>query len=147
MKPKPYYGLRLMSLIYQALAVIIAIVSIAAVGFLWADNYLSGGEVIAGAIRWEIRAIMTLGVGGLIALTCYVLSQLIDAQLETLQNTQLIQEQLKTLKHMQATQADILRLLKTRAISTMPTPVKDEDMPRIRYQLEERAQKLRSQQE
>jgi hypothetical protein len=145
MAQKPYYGLRLMSFVYQALAVIIAIFSIASVGLLWADNYLNGGQLLAGQMHWAIRALLTLGIGGLVALTCYVLSQLIDAQLETLKNTQIINERLATLKNMEATQADIL--MRVKALSSgsgRARPRTPEEDAMIRSQLDERAQKLRS---
>ena len=145
MKKSPYYGLRVMSVVYKALAVVIALFAIGAVGYIWAEA-LNNSDVAANA--WEIRAIMTLGIGGLVALTCYVLSQLIDAQLETLENTQELKETLSTFKNMEATQAEIHRLLKMKTRQTSVTeplpPLKEEDLAKIQGQLEERSQKLRS---
>lgn len=145
MDKKPYYGLRLMSLLYQALAVVIAIFAIASAGAIWADASITGNELLSAGVPWTVRAGMTLGIGFLIALTCYVLSQLIDAQLETLKNSQVIAEQMQTLQQMQATQAKMFKLMQRSAAKTgNPIPMTDEDELRVREQLAERASKLRS---
>lgn len=87
---KHYYGLRIMSGFYRSLAVIIVIISIAGMGFLAADAFLTTrtvDSVTGSTLDWTVQALMILLVGGLSALTCYVLGQLIDAQIATHDNT------------------------------------------------------------
>jgi hypothetical protein len=61
-------------------------------GFLAADAFLTTRTVDAvtgagAALGWAVQALIVLLAGGLGALTCYVLGQLIDAQIETHDNT------------------------------------------------------------
>ena len=147
MNEKPYYGLHLMNLLYQALAVVIAIFSVASAGAIWADATINGSEVLSTGVPWSVQAGMTLGIGFLIALTCYVLSQLIDAQLETLRKTKVISEQLQTMKQMQDNQTKMFQLLQRIAErSGTSLLLTDDEELRIRDQLAERAEKLRNQQ-
>lgn len=94
---RKYYGLRMMSVFYKALAMVIAIASIASIGFMAADAYLVNETidiVPPDTISWTVQALGVLIIGGLSSLTCYVLGQLIDAQIETYKNTAEILQQI-----------------------------------------------------
>jgi ABC-type multidrug transport system fused ATPase/permease subunit len=99
---KKYYGLRIMSGFYKSMAVILVIVSIAFMGVLAADAFLTTQTVndvtgTGAAISWAGQALVVLVIGGLSALTCYVLGQLIDAQIATHDNTLEILEHLENI--------------------------------------------------
>lgn len=97
LKMRKYYGLKILSVFYKALAMVIAIASIAAVGFMAADVYLANEAIDVmppDTLSWTVQALGVLIVGGLGSLTCYVLGQLIDAQVATYHNTAEILQQI-----------------------------------------------------
>ena len=66
---RKYYGLRIMSVFYKALALVIAITSIAAIGFMAADAYLANEAidiVPPDTLSWTVQALGVLIVGGVI---------------------------------------------------------------------------------
>lgn len=80
---KPYYGLRVISVIYKSLMLLTVISTLGALGYLSAQaiTATSPGSMQR-FIDWLPQALtLTIG-GGLLALTLYVLAQLIDIQIE-----------------------------------------------------------------
>ncbi len=140
---KHYYGLRIMSGFYKSLAVIIAIVSIAGMGFLAADAFLTTRTVdtmTGTALAWTVQALVILLAGGLSALTCYVLGQLIDAQIETHDNTLDILERLNEIDLADKKTEQLLQ----KQIRMIRAVYADEDTPRnVRIPVEDRSERLR----
>lgn len=90
-----FYGLRFMSTVYKLLSVLTALISLVAVGVLMSDAFLTTRtfqlDFANGDWTWAVQAFMALFLGGLLALTFYVLAQMIDlsvASYRTLQQTQ-----------------------------------------------------------
>lgn len=83
LKIKRYYGLRLMSVIYKALAVMTVLAAIGAVGYISIDffniPYALRANVRTNGLYEVINIMLAIGVGsGLLAFILYTLSQVLD---------------------------------------------------------------------
>jgi hypothetical protein len=82
-KVKRYYGLRLMSIVYKALAVMTVLAAIGAVGYISIDFFNIPYSLRANAringLYEVINIMLTIGIGGgLLAFILYTLSQVLD---------------------------------------------------------------------
>lgn len=84
-----------MSTVYKLLSVLTALLSLVSVGVLMSDAFLTTRtfqlDFANGDWTWALQAFMALFLGGLLALTFYVLAQMIDlsvASYQALQQTQ-----------------------------------------------------------
>lgn len=82
-KIKHYFGLRLISLFYKLLAVLTILICIGAIGylavqFLSLDPSLRPNALQYGYGEWAIQALEIAIVGGLLALTFFVIAQVLD---------------------------------------------------------------------
>lgn len=73
---KRYYGLRLMQIFYTTCALVVAIFSVGAAGFVIAEPLLAAQPIDV------LRPLAILVLGGLLSLTLYVFAQLIDLLIE-----------------------------------------------------------------
>lgn len=80
---KPYYGLRVISVIYKSLMLLTVVSALGALGYISAQAIAATSPgSMQRFIEWLPQALtLTIG-GGLLALTLYVLAQLIDIQIE-----------------------------------------------------------------
>jgi len=92
---RTFLGLRFMSTVYKLLSVLTALLSLVSVGVLMSDAFLTTRtfqlDFANGDWTWALQAFMALFLGGLLALTFYVLAQMIDlsvASYQALQQTQ-----------------------------------------------------------
>jgi hypothetical protein len=132
---KPYYGLRLIRSFFLSLAIILCIVSVAAVGALF-------GFALFNSIPFNAwQAFSILIIGGLIALLSSAFAQLIDLQLENYAAIEALEAEMKEIK---AQNAEVLKLLEKQIQGMrLRTGVQQEpDLDVIQQQLEERRKKL-----
>lgn len=90
-----FYGLRFISTVYKLLSVLTVIFTLVSVAVLMGDVYLTTQtfqlNFANGDWTWAMQSFMTLFFGGLLALTFYVLAQIIDLGVDgyrTLQHSQ-----------------------------------------------------------
>jgi hypothetical protein len=121
LKIKRYYGLRLVSLIYKVLAMLASIFIVSAVAFITIEilNTPMGLRTFQRSLDWLIQFASLFIGGGLLALTFYVLAQLVDIQVE----------QTNHLRHIAKSLSDQNELIKTlkvdqaaNRITTYPRP-------------------------
>ena len=82
-KVKRYYGLRLMSIVYKALAIVTVLIAIGAVGYISIDFFNIPYSIRANArtngLSEVINLMLGIGIGGvLLAFTFFALSQVLD---------------------------------------------------------------------
>ena len=78
---KNYYGLKLARAFYFVLSFVVAVATVGAVGY-----QLAQANFDTSIINWQ-QTMIYLIVGGLIALTSYVFSQLVDVSLQQYQQS------------------------------------------------------------
>jgi membrane protein implicated in regulation of membrane protease activity len=97
MNKQRYYGLTASSLIYKGVAVFAILFALGGVGYLTVEG-LNLGEAGNLLLAWWLPRVVTLlAVCGLVALTAYVLAQLIDVQLSTNERLNKMIDQLEKL--------------------------------------------------
>lgn len=105
---KQYYGLRLMSFFYQALAVVISLISIASIGYILVEHFvLQNGDTTT----WTTRAISFLAIGGGLSLTCYVIAQLLDSQITTLKAVYRLHDLIPHMEQLKASNEQLVKQL------------------------------------
>lgn len=87
---KKHFGLRIMKYFYSALAWVTALSSVASIGVFLADAYFKDSSLDTQ------RIFLVLIGGGIVAISLYVLSQLIDILLETYRDVHIIAGKLQT---------------------------------------------------
>ena len=80
-KPTQYYGLRLIRLIYQMLCLLTVIVALGGLGYISLHALNSPAPDRADFELWLPQALGLVIGGGLLALTFYVIAQVIEVQL------------------------------------------------------------------
>ncbi len=76
-----YYVLRLLSVVYKILAILVVVFAVVAAAYVWAD-YLSTDIRSRPAVSQPAgQMVADLLVGGIVALSFYVLARIIDVQL------------------------------------------------------------------
>jgi hypothetical protein len=94
-----FYGLRFISTVYKLLAVLTVIFTLVSVSVLMSDVYLTTQtfqlNFANGNWNWAMQSFMTLFFGGLLALSFYVLAQMIDLSIDSHQALQRTQGQIE----------------------------------------------------
>lgn len=83
MKPKRFYALRLVSVVYKALALILSLSCIGAVGYVSIQAIQSPLSDFYDFQTWVAQTLTLVIGGGMLSLTLFVLAQLIDVQIST----------------------------------------------------------------
>jgi hypothetical protein len=83
MKPKRFYALRIISVFYKALALILVLSCIGAVGYVSVQAIQSPLSDFYDFQTWVAQTLTLVVGGGMLSLTLYVLAQLIDVQIST----------------------------------------------------------------
>jgi hypothetical protein len=137
---KKYYGLRLMSFFYMTLSVVIALISIAGIGFILMDHFVLGnGDVNA----WASRALTFLLIGGISALTCYVVGQLLDSQIETLKAVYKLHDMIPQMEALRQSNAQLVEQLQSqKAMLNSLGAIAPADHSAIQTQIAERRRRI-----
>lgn len=111
-KVKHYYGLRLIIVIYRVLTMLTSIVVVASAAYIVVDilNTPMGARTLQMGISWAAQLAGLFIAGGLLALTFYVLAQLVESQMDQTRSLRelvtLMRQQSKMLEALTAEKAE-----------------------------------------
>src|SRR4051812_17435259 len=80
-KTNQYYGLRLIKLIYKMLCLLVVITALGGLGYISLQTLNAEGSSYTRFAGWLPQALGLVIGGGLLALTFYVIAQVIEVQL------------------------------------------------------------------
>lgn len=132
---KKYYGLQLIRVFFLAIAVIVCIIAIGAIGYIVSQVMFDEQALDV------IQLLAILVFGGLIALVFYVLSQLIDLQMQSYEVSWKLLEQIHKANELNSKTVDLLNK-QMKMIRNLKSYDGDDIAISVQSQIEERRAKL-----
>jgi hypothetical protein len=132
---RKYYGLQLIRVFFLGVALVVCISSIGAIGFI-VSQIMFNGQTLDVIQLWAI-----LVFGGLIALVFYVLSQLIDLQMQSYETSWKLLEQIHKANELNAKTVELLNK-QMKMIRGLKNYEGEEVEVDVRAQIEQRRSRL-----
>jgi ABC-type bacteriocin/lantibiotic exporter with double-glycine peptidase domain len=132
---KKYYGLQLIRVFFLAVALIVCITSIGAIGYIVAQ------VVLANQVLDVILLLAILVFGGLLALVFYVLSQLIDLQMQNYEASWKLLQQIAKANELNTKTVELLNK-QMRMMSGMKKYEGEDISVEVQHQIKQRRTRL-----